>query len=292
MEQATIIQGRCVTPDDVTFISRLIADNPDWTRMRLSHELCALWSWQNAKGRMKDMACRTLLLKLHRAGRITLPPPRTSCPNRRRNYSIEMPEAPAESIESPLCERMPVDVSLVKGAKQDRLFAGFLAHHHYLGYRGHVGENMKYLVFDRERHALGCVLFGSAAWKTAPRDAFIGWDVRTRKQRLHLVTNNMRFLILPWVKIPHLASHILGRVARRISADWVEKYGRPIHLLETFVECDRFRGTCYRAANWIHVGQTQGRGKLDRKHRCDRPVKDIYVYPLSKRFREALCDAD
>ena len=147
---------------------------------------------------------------------------------------------------------------------------------------------MKYLIFDREDRPLACLLFGSAAWKTLPRDEFIGWNVSARKANLNLITNNMRFLILPWVKVPHLASHILGKVARRISSDWIKRYSHPIYMLETFVEKERFHGTCYRAANWTWVGQTKGRSRNDRYTTLKVPIKDIYLYPLVKRFREAL----
>ena len=150
-----------------------------------------------------------------------------------------------------------------------------------------VGENLKYLVFDREHNPLACLLFGSAAWKCAPRDDFIGWDAKIRKDNLKFLTNNMRFLILPWVRVPHLASHILGRVVRRISSDWLEKYGHPIYLLETFVERQRFRGICYQAANWIYAGQTKGRSRNGHAN-LKVPVKNIYLYPLTERFREAL----
>jgi hypothetical protein len=144
------------------------------------------------------------------------------------------------------------------------------------------------MAFDREQTPLACLLFGSAAWKCAPRDEFIGWDTEARRANLRYLTNNMRFLILPWVRVPHLASHILGRVTRRINLDWVRKYGHPLCLLETFVERDCFQGTCYRAANWICVGQTRGRSRNDRDHTLRVPVKDIYLYPLAKGFRDIL----
>ena len=147
---------------------------------------------------------------------------------------------------------------------------------------------MKYMVFDRGHNPLACLLFGSSAWKCAPRDDFIGWDAKTRKSNLKFLTNNMRFLIFPWVRVPHLASHILGRVVRRISSDWMAKYGHPLYLLETFVEWQRFRGICYRAANWIYAGQTKGRSRNDRYATLKVPVKDIYLYPLTRRFWEAL----
>ncbi|UJS21710.1 MAG: DUF4338 domain-containing protein [Candidatus Brocadia sp.] len=163
-----------------------------------------------------------------------------------------------------------------------------LALYHYLGSSRMAGENMKYIVFDRNANPLACILFGSPAWKVAPRDSFIGWDILARKHSLHLITNNPCFLILPWVRVPHLASHILGLIARRIRNDFVHKYGHPVYLLETFVERERFQGTCYKAANWQLVGQTKGRTRNDRYNTIRVPTKDIYLYPLIPNFREAL----
>jgi len=283
------IQGRSVSANDLRLIRTLLADHPAWNRTRLSKHLCELWDWRNAKGRLKDMACRTLLLKLHRAGHIVLPPPQHSANNDRRRASVRHAPHQTEPIESTLQQRMPVHVEVAQQGQTRALFESLLSQYHYLGYRGIVGENMKYLVSDRQGAPLGCVLFGSAAWKVAARDAFIGWTAAARGRGLQGITNNMRFLILPWVRVPHLASHVLSRVARRVSRDWVEKYGHPIHLLETFVERDRFRGVCYQAANWIHVGSTTGRTRNDPDRSIRAPVKDVYLYALTRRFREALC---
>jgi hypothetical protein len=170
-----------------------------------------------------------------------------------------------------------------------RLFNGLLAHYHYLGHRNTVGENLRYLVRDRHGQPLACVLFGSAAWKCAARDRFLGWDAAQRQRNLQRLTNNTRFLVLPWVEVPHLASHVLGIIARRIRADWQAKYGHPVHALETFVDCSRFKGTCYRAANWRRLGQTQGRTRNDRGRRIRVAVKDVYLYPLVADVRRELC---
>jgi hypothetical protein len=241
------------------------------------------------------MACRTLLSKLEQRGHIILPRRRT--PGRGcRKVSIPYFPHKTAPIAGSLSDLKPVSIQLVEACpEQSRrdadllgLFQCLLSRYHYLGFRSAVGENIKYLVFDREQNPLACLLFGSAAWKCSPRDDFIGWNAETRKANLHLVTNNMRFLILPWVRVPHLASHILGRVARHISSDWMEKYGHPIYLLETFVERDWFQGTCYQAANWVCVGQTRGRSRNDRDRTLRVPVKDIYLYPLTKRFRDSL----
>jgi hypothetical protein len=289
METPMVIQGRSLGTDELRLIRGLIAEHPGWNRTRLSKHLCELWDWRNAKGRLKDMACRTLLLKLHRAGHVVLPPPRKSANNDRRRASLRHVPQRTEPIESTLRQRLPVRVEVAQAGPTRALFESLLAQYHYLGYRGIVGENMKYLVSDRQGAALGCVLFGAAAWKVAARDAFIGWTPAARRRGLEGITNNMRFLILPWVRVPYLASHVLSRVARRVSRDWVEKYGHPIHLLETFVERDRFRGVCYQAANWIQVGSTTGRTRNDRDRSIHAAVKDVYLYPLTKRFREALC---
>jgi hypothetical protein len=168
------------------------------------------------------------------------------------------------------------------------VFCRHLAQHHYLGHRGPVGEHLCYLARDRHGRDVACLLFGAAAWKTAPRDRFIGWDHTRRQRYLNLITNNTRFLILPWVEVPHLASHLLALILRRLSADWREKYGHPICLVETFVDRSRFKGTCYRAANWTCVGQTQGRGRQDRYGTLHVPVKDVYLYPLAENFRQIL----
>lgn len=284
-----VIQGRSLSADDLGLIRALIAHHPSWNRTRLSKHLCVEWDWRNAKGRLKDMACRSLLLKLHGTGHIILPPPRKSANNHLRNRSILHVAHHTAPIESTLSERMPIGIGLAQQGKDRALFESLVSDYHYLGYRGIVGENMRYLVADAQERPLGCVLFGSAAWKVAARDTFIGWTESARRQGLHRITNNMRFLILPWVRVPHLASHVLSRVARRVSRDWVEKYGHPIHLLETFVERDRFRGVCYQAANWIHVGATTGRTRNDPDGSIRVAIKNVYLYALTKRFREALC---
>jgi len=280
------VQGREITKDDIELICGLIESNPLWHRTRLSKNLCLLWDWRASNGQIKDMACRTLLSKLERRGYIALPAQRTAGRGSRKDSIPYVPHKTAP-IACSLSDLQPLSIQLVENAGLLALFQCLLARYHYLGFHSAVGENMKYLVFDREQNPLACLLFGSAAWKCAPRDDFIGWDAATRRKNLHLVTNNMRFLILDWVRVPHLASHILGKVAKRISSDWMEKYGHPIYLLETFVERDCFQGTCYRAADWVRVGQSTGRSRNGRPG-LKVPIKDIYLYPLTKRFREVL----
>ena len=283
-----VIQGRTVTPEDLSLIRRLITDHPSWHRTRLSRHLCELWNWCTPKGRAKDMACRSLLLKLEGRGRLNLPPRQRPPVNALRNRVIPPAPHATTPVGCALEALTPLRIEPVDDPGAARLVRWLLARYHYRGYPGAVGESLPYLVCARDGRPLACLLFGAAAWKTAPRDAYIGWDTPTRRQRLPWVANNLRFLILPWVAVPHLASHVLARVARRLGADWRRRYGHPVVLLETFVECPRFRGTCYRAANWIYVGQTQGRSRNDRAHRLRVAPKAIYLYPLTPRFRAVL----
>ena len=288
MHESLVIQGRRLTPQDIQWIRRLIKENPAWHRTRLSIEICRHWNWRAANDQLKDMACRNFLLKLERLGHILLPPPRQSANNSLRHRVIQPVLHQKTPIVTDLHDVRPIRITPVQDRWNDELFKTFLSLYHYLGYSGTVGENIKYLAFDRHDNPLACLLFGAAAWKIAPRDAFIGWDAETRKRRLPFLANNMRFLILPWVQVPHLASHLLGQIAKRISDDWNQKYGHPLYLLETFVECERFRGICYHAANWRPVGQTKGRTRNDRYTSIRVPIKDIYLYPLTSNFRQVL----
>lgn len=281
MDQPSVKQGREIRPEDVALIRDWLQAHPGSNRTRLSRELCEVWHWRNGAGRLKDMAARSLLLKLEAQGEIQLPPRRTASVNALRNRQALGVEHEPEAIEGPLNHFQPVGLQLVaEGSSEGRLFKFLLQRHHYLGLRNCVGENLKYLARDRHGRVLACLLFGSAAWKAAARDQWIGWSSEQRARRLSLVTNNTRFLILPSVRVPHLASHLLGRVAARLSADWQRKYGHPIYLLESFVEPPRFAGGCYRAAGWVPVGLTTGRTRNDdgRKPRVAR--KALYLKPL------------
>lgn len=274
---------------DVERIRRLLAENPSWHRTRLSKELCECWDWRAADGSVKDMACRDLLLRLERHGLIELPARQRRSTNAFRNRCPADVAHATDAIPGPLSRLLPVRIVPVgRAGDEAALWRCLLARYHYLGLRNMAGANVKYLVTSAAGRPLGCFLFASAAWKSAPRDAFIGWDAPTRERNLCLVANNTRFLILPWVRVPHLASHALSLACRRLSADWQAKYGSPIVLLETFVDRARFRGTCYRAANWRLVGQTKGRTRADRNHTIKAPIKDIYLYPLAKHFRRRL----
>jgi len=285
-----VIQGRKLHAEDIGLIRSLLVEHADWCRTRISEELCHRWDWRNAQGRFKDMAARTLLLKLERAGHIQLPKRRHPSSNEFRNRNPLLVAHAAEPIRCALCDLRPLAVSIVEPGSADlRLFNCLLSRYHYLGHRNTVGENIRYLAHDRAGRPVGCALFGSAAWKCAARDAWIGWDRGRREANLGLLTNNTRFPVLPWVSVPHLASHLLATLARRVRADWQSKYGHPIYALETFVDRDRFRGTCYQAANWVRLGATQGRTRNDREHHIRAAVKDVYLYPLGPNFRKELC---
>jgi len=290
MTQGMVLQGRELTDADIELIRGLLVAHPARGRTPLSQELCRRWNWRNAQGRLKDMAARTLLLKLERMGHICLPPRRRPSSNGLRNRRMPIAPVAPEPIREALRNLRPLSVSVVaRGSDDLRLFDSLLAHEHYLGHRNTVGENLRYLVRDRHGRPVACALFGSAAWKCADRDAFLGWDRPTRERNLQRLTNNTRFLIPRWVQVPHLASHVLGIIARRIRCDWHAKYGHRVDALETFVDRSRFQGTCYRAANWVQVGQSTGRTRNDRTHRGPMStVKDIYVYPLVRDLRRAL----
>jgi hypothetical protein len=290
MESTLTLQGRQVGAAELATIRDLIATHPDWHRTRLSQELCRLWDWANEKGRLKDMAARALLRKLDSAGLIELPAPIRSANNGFRNRTVVLAPLDLETplIQGKLSDLQPIRIQRVESPEDTRVFRGLLQQHHYLGYTGPVGENLQYLITDRQARLLGCLLYGAAAWRVADRDRFIGWDEAARQRSLSRIANNSRFLLFPWVRVPHLASHLLAATRRRLATDWQEKYGHPILLLETFVEQHRFAGTCYKADNWIRVGQTTGR---TRNHNSGAPtvaVKSVWLYPLHRRFRRAL----
>ena len=289
-EDTIILQGRSLSSEDIELIKSLIQDNPSWHRTCLSRKLCKLWDWKRADGSLKDMTCRTMLLKLERRGFLKLPAPVKSANNHLRGRQIPPILHNTVSIEDILPELYPLKIHEVHGSGYtEDLFNSLMHEYHYLSFKSTVGESMKYLVSDKDERPLGCVLFGSAAWKAKARDGHIGWTAEMRKKRLNYLTNNTRFLILPWVKVPNLASCILGMVLRRLNRDWMKRYGHEISLVETFVEQNRFRGTCYQAANWQMIGETAGRSRQDRYKKMKVPVKDIYIYPLLKNYRELLC---
>jgi len=289
VSESLTIQGRPLDAQALQELRQWVGDNPHWSRRRLSLELATRWQWRNALGQLKDMAARTLLMKLEQRGLIELPARRQVPTNRMRCGAQPAIIEPTEPIVCALADLQPLSVEEVSGQPAVRAWIrGALAQFHYLGFGGVVGQNVQYLVRDGRHRPLACAVFGAAAWKCQDRDRFIGWSAEQRQSNLGLIANNSRFLILPWVKVPHLGSWILGRVAGRIARDWRSKYGHPVMLLETFVERERFRGSVYRAANWQSVGVTAGRTRQDR-HTCIQvAVKDIYVHPLCHRFREVL----
>lgn len=291
MNVSMVIQGRWVGPEELVRIRELLTEHGDWHRTRLSRELCGLWGWRNAAGQPKDMACRSLLLKLEARGCIRLPARRAASVNALRHRSAPMVAHTRDPITEPLRDLLPVDIRIVEPSSEDSgLWRGLMAQYHYLGLRSGAGENIKYLVRDGRGRVLGGLGFAAAAWRCKDRDRFIGWDDGARARNLPHLTNNTRFLILPWVRVPHLASHVLGQIARRIGRDWQQKYGHELCALETFVDRERFAGTCYRAANWLKVGRTTGRTRNDLINRGPlSSIKDIYVYPLARSFRQTLC---
>lgn len=289
MSEAMMVQGRLLATADILRVRQLLADNPTWSRRRLSEALAEEWDWRNASGQLKDMAARTLLLKLDARGLIELPPRRRTPSNRMAEGRVPRQDWDTTAITGTLRQLGPLTVQEISGdAAERRRFAAALAEFHYLGYRGTVGENTQYTITDGTGRLLACLLFGAPAWKCRARDEFIGWSPENRQRHICSITNNTRFLILPFVRVPHLASWILGQTLRRLSKDWERKYGHPVLLVETFIERDRFAGTSYKAANWIRLGSTTGRSRQDRQHTLQVPIKDVYVYPLHHRFREEL----
>lgn len=287
------LQGRAFGAAELEQVRDLLSAYPEWSRWRLSRQLAERWNWRTPRGQLKDMAARTLLLKLEGRGLIALPPCRRVSPNRMRHKRPPAAELlpPATPVAAPLATLMPLQLCEVSGAThapQRAIFEAALHRYHYLSYRSPVGENLQYLVQDREGRVLACALFGAAAWQCAARDGFIGWTAAQRRGGLPGVVNQARFLILPWVRVPHLASHLLAQLTRRLRGDWTRKYGHPVWMVETFVEVGRFAGTCYRAANWVHVGATTGRTRQTLPGRVGVPRKAVYVYPLHPRFRPRL----
>lgn len=290
MEPLLSFRGREITTQDASFIRDLIARHPDSSRYVLSKKLCEAWDWRQENGELRHMVCRSLMLALHRAGYIDLPParytPRNPMTHRQRPALGLVDQSP---IQVSLRELGPLVLHQVRRTELEGLFNGLVETFHYLGYTQPVGEHLKYLVWAQGLdRPVACVALSSAPRHLGPRDRHIGWSAAARRRNIRFVVYNSRYLILPWVRVPHLASHLLGWVAREVSAEWERAYGHPVYFLETFVDPARFRGTCYRASNWVYLGQTTGRGKNDQTKRANRPLKDVWGYPLTKRFRELL----
>ena len=288
MELEVRYRGKVVTSDDIGFINRLISDHPDDSRRALSKRLCLAWNWVQPNGTLRDMVCRGLMLQLHRAGHISLPAKRGNPHNpfvdRKKPEMVDVDQAP---IDATLAELRPLRFCQVRRTAAEKLYNSLIEQYHYLGYSHPVGEQLKYIVYCGQS-PIACLAWSSAPRHIGCRDRHIGWSQQLRKERIHLLAYNTRFLILPWVRVKHLASHILGKMARIISTDWQSVYSHPIYYLETFVDKGRFAGTCYKAANWICLGDTTGRGKDDQTHRPNRTIKAVWGYPLSKQFRRRL----
>lgn len=285
-------RGRLVSAEDILYIRELIAADPHQSRRTLSKKLCEAWQWRQPNGALCDMVCRGLLLMLDRAGAIALPP----VDYVRHNPLVSRARpAPVLIDTTPIAGRLPdiqpLEFEQVRRTGDEPLFNSLLEEHHYLGYEQPVGEHLKYLVWAQGR-PLACLAWSSAPRHLGARDRFIGWSAEARRRNIRFLAYNTRFLILPWVAVSHLASHILSRIARRLPADWQAMYGHPIYFLETFVDPERFRGTCYRAANWVLLGRTTGRGKDDQTNRPNRSIKEVLALPLTRRFRQLLGDPE
>lgn len=281
-------RGRAIGQAEVAYLRELIAQRPGWSRHRLSQEVCAAWNWVQPNGQPREMVCRSLMLALHRAGHITLPAPRLKAVNNaiahRRPRQLQFCDT--GRIAGSLASLGPLEIRLVRRAAGEELFDYLIGQYHYLGFTRPVGEHLKYLVLAAER-PLACLAWNSGPLKLRLRDQYVGAPRQAYAHNLHLVAYNSRFLIAPWVEVPHLASHLLGRIARRISRDWQGLYEHPIYLLESFVDIERFGGTCYRAANWRCVGRSMGRGTKSKSG--DRTsIKELWVYPLVADLRQKL----
>lgn len=281
-------RGREITTADILYIRELVASSPGDSRRTLSKKLCETWGWRQANGALRDMVCRGMLLMLERAGEISLPPVsyvrHNPLAHRARPAPILLDQTP---MEAKLKDLGSIQFQQVRRTADEPLFNSLMEHHHYLGYEQPVGEHLKYLVWAQGR-PVACMAWSSAPRHIGSRDRHIGWSAEARRRNIRFIAYNTRFLILPWVRVPHLASHILGKVTRALSADWERMYGHPVYFAETFIDPGRFRGTCYRAANWQLLGLTTGRGKNDQTNKPNRPIKEVLGLPLTRRFREYL----
>jgi hypothetical protein len=280
--------GRDFSAEELQAINRLIEQTPKPNRAMLSRQVCQMLAWTKPDGGLKDMTCRVAMLRMQADGLITLPASQFKRPRRRADFPPTAATDPLTPVVCPVHELKPLTLRQVAGTANSRLWNEYIARYHYLGYTQMSGAQMRYFVFEGER-MLALLSFGASAWKLAARDRYIGWSREQREQNLQLVINNARFLILPWIQSKGLASKILSIISRQLPEDWQQRYGyRPV-LMETFVETPRHQGTCYKAANWALVGKTVGRGKKSLVHTQIIPIKDIWLYPLRRNFRAALC---
>lgn len=290
MKEIIAYRRRSVTTYDIATIKKIIAAHPERSRRFISQEVCRAWNWRQSNGLLKDMVCRSLLLLLDSKGLITLPlrkfTPHNPLANRKKPTKIIVDQT---TLECSIKDLFPIKLEQVRRTPFEKTFNSLICEHHYLGYAQPVGEHLKYIAFFHDR-PIACLTWSSAPWYIGDRDRFIRWPKEIRQENLHLIANNTRFLILPWVQVSCLASYLLALNRQRLSCDWQQMYNHPIHLVETFVDTQRgYRGTCYIADNWIHVGKTTGRGKLSKSNKPTLSKKDIFVYPLTKNFRQELC---
>jgi hypothetical protein len=282
-------RGQEIGSDQIAFLREFIRTHATSSRWKLSRQLCEALGWKQANGALRDMVCRGLLLMLERAGQIELPPVRRhirgQCrTGRPRPEAVLIDDTP---LVMPLKVLGPVDVHPVRRTADEPLFNSLMEHYHYLGYEQPVGEHLKYLAWAQGR-PIACLAWSSAPRHLGSRDRYIGWDAEARRRNIRFIAYNTRFLILPWVRVPHLASHILGKVTRALSDDWERMYDHPVYFAETFIDPGRFRGACYRAANWQLLGFTTGRGKNDHTNKPNRPIKEVLGLPLTRHFRKYL----
>lgn len=289
METTITYRRRSVSPEDIETIRRVIEAHPGKSRRFISQEVCREWDWRQSNGVLKDMVCRSLLLVLESKGLIKLPPrkftPANPLAERKKPSGVTVDNT---SIYGSLADLFPINLEQVRRTPFEKIFNGLVSEYHYLGYTQPIGEHLKYMAFSGGR-PIACLAWGSAPWYIGARDRFIGWSKKTRERNLHLIANNLRFLILPWVQVSCLASYLLASNRQRLSQDWQYLYNHPVYLLETFVDTERYHGTCYKADNWICAGHTTGLGKLSKSREPLLSKKAVYVYPLTKHFRRELC---
>ena len=289
MEQSQRYCGRSFSPQDMMRIRQIIADDPKRNRTSISKMVCDFLGWYKRDGQLKEMSCRVALLRMHRDGMIVLPAPQKRNANGKLLVQLSSKtDPPSYPATIPASHFGQLRIDSVTTKTDSSLWNEYIARYHYLGYSPLPGAQMRFFVRHGE-NLVACLGFGAAAWRVAPRDQYIGWSDNQRKRNLHLVVNNARFLILPWIATKNLASKILSLVVKQLPTEWKKRYGYTPLLLETFVECHRFSGTCYRAANWVYVGITKGRGKLDVKNEYRLPTKYIFLYPIDKNSVNTLC---
>ena len=289
METIITYRRRSVTRKDIATVNRIIASHPEKSRRFISQEVCRQWDWRQPNGVLKDMVCRSLLLLLESKGFIKLPArkftPANPLANRKKPSRVTVDTTP---VHCSVGDLFPIKLEQVRRTRFEKIFNGLVNEYHYLGYTQPVGEHLKYIAFSHDR-PIACLAWGSAPWYIGARDRFIGWSKKIRENNLHLIANNLRLLILPWVQVPCLASNLLALNRHRLSEDWQDLYHHPVYLLETFVDTERYLGTCYKADNWICVGRTTGQGKLSKSRQPLLSKKAVYVYPLNRNFRRELC---